>query len=633
MKGVVSFCAVALVAGIASAQNNYERLPPRYGPYPPNAATNSSPTGWVFSAIVERPSNRLTLSGIDFSPNGKTPSVVLGSRTLKVLSFSNTVIVALLPNLAVGSYMVRVDTAVGNVYFFDFAYGDGEQAGPMGPAGPPGATGAQGPGGSAGPQGATGARGPAGPAGATGATGPQGATGLTGATGATGPAGAQGPMGTTGSQGPAGPPGGTGATGPQGPAGSPGISWKGFYSASQSYNQNDAVFYSGTSYISLLNGNVGNEPDVSSSDWAVLAEQGATGPQGATGLTGATGATGAAGPQGAAGATGAQGAAGPAGPQGAAGPQGPAGATGPQGATGLTGATGATGAAGPQGPAGAQGPTGPAGATGATGATGAAGPQGPAGLPGISWKGFYSASQSYNQNDAVFYGGTSYISLLSGNVGNEPDVSPSDWAVLAEQGATGPQGATGLTGATGATGAAGPQGPVGATGSQGPAGPTGATGATGAQGPTGPEGPSGPTGPQGPAGPTGGVLSYATGSGNAVMTEGTPTPIASVTLEDAGTYLLQGSGYMVNNQTLTVMGSCSLRDSDGDMGTFSTQASLSASFLSGLTTVPGATAVALTGWVTTSGSDTVSFDCTYTSTGSLGTGMTATAALTAIQVK
>jgi hypothetical protein len=80
---------------------------------------------------------------------------------------------------------------------------------------------------------------------------------------------------------------------------------------------------------------------------------------------------------------------------------------------------------------------------------------------------------TYATGGAIFFNGTSYISLVSGNVGHQPDTDGGvHWAVLAQQGATGAAGATGATGSTGAAGA------TGATGSQGPSGPTGPQGVT-----------------------------------------------------------------------------------------------------------------------------------------------------------
>jgi hypothetical protein len=125
-----------------------------------------------------------------------------------------------------------------------------------------GATGAAGATGATGPQGATGATG------ATGAAGPQGATGTTGATGATGSAGA------TGAVGPQGPTGATGATGPQGQS----ISFVGTWNLVTTYATGQSVFFQGSSYISLVNGNFDNEPDTDvanhTGNWALIAQQG-----------------------------------------------------------------------------------------------------------------------------------------------------------------------------------------------------------------------------------------------------------------------------------------------------------------------------------------------------------------------
>jgi hypothetical protein len=248
----------------------------------------------------------------------------------------------------------------------------------------------------AGAQGATGPQGPTGTAGAQGATGPQGSAGSTGAAGTaatvavgtvtTGAAGSNAtvanagsssaavlnftiPQGVAGATGPQGP---TGATGPQGTAGGS-TNWRGAWSSATAYAANDAIAYSGSSYIATQAG-TNKEPDTQTSYWQLLAQSGATGPQGPTGATGPAGATG---PTGAAGTTGAAGAAatisvgtvttGAAGssavvanggnssaavlnftiPQGVAGATGPQGTTGATGATGPTGATGSTGAAGP----------------------------------------------------------------------------------------------------------------------------------------------------------------------------------------------------------------------------------------------------------------------------------------------
>ncbi|MEO6911258.1 MAG: hypothetical protein ABI158_10065 [Edaphobacter sp.] len=163
------------------------------------------------------------------------------------------------------------------------------------------------------------------------------------------------------------------------------------------------------------------------------------------------------------------------GPQGTQGITGVAGPVGPIGVTGATGATGATGSIGPQGiqgPDGNTGPVGPTGATGAAGPTGATGPAGPTGAigpqgPPVNFQGPWKVPTTYALGDAVSFNSSSYISIVAGNVGFQPDISNVKWALLAKSGATGPAGATG------------------AAGVQGPTGPTGATGATGTMGPAG----------------------------------------------------------------------------------------------------------------------------------------------------
>ena len=138
---------------------------------------------------------------------------------------------------------------------------------------------------------------------------------------------------------------------------------------------------------------------------------------------------------------------------------------------------------------------------------------------GFSWQDVWSSSTTYKLNDAVSLGGTSYLSLVDGNLNNDPESSPGQWAILALEGATGPTGeagatgTTGATGATGSTGTTGATGPTGATGDVGPAGPTGADGATGADGSTGPTGATGVTGPTGATGSSGAGAILSSSSG------------------------------------------------------------------------------------------------------------------------
>jgi len=201
-----------------------------------------------------------------------------------------------------------------------------------------------------------------------------------------------------------------------------------------------------------------------------------------------------------------QGPAGPKGDTGAVGLAGPIGPAGIAGTTGLPGAVGLTGLQGSKGDAGAQGPAGPAGPSGPTGLSGSqgvAGATGPAGSPGLVYQGAYASTTNYALGDVVLWQGASYVSLGTGNHGNTPSASPTQWGVLTAQGPIGPQG---LTGATGAAGPQGLPGSVGSPGEQGPQGIQGIAGQAGAQGIPGTQGTQGlqgPMGSQGPAGPTG----------------------------------------------------------------------------------------------------------------------------------
>ena len=94
----------------------------------------------------------------------------------------------------------------------------------------------------------------------------------------------------------------TGPVGPQGATGPSGLVWKGAWVSGTSYVADDAVGYGGASYFCILATSGTTTPDLDTTNWALLASQGAVGPTGPTGATG---------PAGAAGATGATGATGP----------------------------------------------------------------------------------------------------------------------------------------------------------------------------------------------------------------------------------------------------------------------------------------------------------------------------------
>ena len=168
----------------------------------------------------------------------------------------------------------------------------------------------------------------------SGGTGPTGPTGPS-ITGPTGPSGSTvtGPSGST-VTGPTGPSGST-VTGPTGPAGS--FILRGAYSATYTYAINDVVTYSGSSYGSLQNGNIGHTPSGGpDAYWQLMGSIGGTGPTGPSGasITGPTGST-VTGPTGPSGST----VTGPTGPSGSS----ITGATGPSGST-VTGPTGPTAA-------------------------------------------------------------------------------------------------------------------------------------------------------------------------------------------------------------------------------------------------------------------------------------------------
>jgi hypothetical protein len=308
-----------------------------------------------------------------------------------------------------------------------------------------------------------------------------GAAGLQGSAGPPGPSGLTGPAGQPGAVGQSGAAGQNGAQGPAGPQGPP-ISFQGTWNNSTTYVAGAAVFYNGSSYSSLAGANVGNVP-TAGVPWALFVQQGSTG-----GI-------------------------GPTGPTGGAGPTGPAGPAGPQGTQGV---------AGPIGPIGAQGVAGPTGATGAIG---------PAGPP-ISFQGIWSGAITYAAGAAVFLNGSSYISMSSGNLNQNP-TGGAPWAVLAQQGSAGPTGPTGPAGSTGAQGpqgVAGPTGPTGNTGAPGSAGstgsqgPQGAAGTPGAMGNTGAQGPQGTPGAAGATGATGTATIYGDGS------DGTTTSVCDITI-------------------------------------------------------------------------------------------------------
>src|SRR5206468_1173810 len=139
------------------------------------------------------------------------------------------------------------------------------------------------------------------------------------------------------------------------------VTFQGTWSNVTTYAAGDTIFFSGSSFINLAGGNIGNTP-TGGAPWALLAQQGSAG------VTGVAG---------------------------------------PTGTTGLTGPTGATG------------PTGPQGVQGITGSVALPDPIPTQGAP-VTFQGTWSNLTTYAAGDTIFFSGSSYISLAGGNIGNTP---------------------------------------------------------------------------------------------------------------------------------------------------------------------------------------------------------------------
>lgn len=75
------------------------------------------------------------------------------------------------------------------------------------------------------------------------------------------------------------------------------------------------------------------------------------------------------------------------------------------------------------------------------------------GLPGTNgtsfvWQGLWGVATNYVPNDVVRYNGSSYVSLTN-NVGNQPDITPGAWSLMAQKGDPGVQGNPGPAGPSG----------------------------------------------------------------------------------------------------------------------------------------------------------------------------------------
>ena len=90
------------------------------------------------------------------------------------------------------------------------------------------------------------------------------------------------------------------------------------------------------------------------------------------------------------------------------------------------------------------------GAEGPQGVVGPPGPPGPPGPAGLEWQGAWVSGTSYVADDAVGYDGASWFCILATSGTTAPDVDTTHWALLASQGAVGPEGPQGPTGEQGA---------------------------------------------------------------------------------------------------------------------------------------------------------------------------------------
>ena len=219
------------------------------------------------------------------------------------------------------------------------------------------------------------------------------------------------------------------------------ITWQGEWSSATTYTQNEAVQYNGSAYVALQ-GNSNLIPSSNASSWSVMTSKGDAGPAGATGNAGTVtvGTT----------TTGSTGGSASVSNSGTSSNAVlnftiPTGNTGQQGTTGATGATGSTGSSGDN----ATIQIGTittlvedSNATVANVGTDTAAvlnfglPMGQTGAQGtFRWKGAYSATYTYGQNDVAYYNGSSYVAT-QGTLNNIP-TNTTYWEKMSAAGAEG----------------------------------------------------------------------------------------------------------------------------------------------------------------------------------------------------
>jgi hypothetical protein len=219
------------------------------------------------------------------------------------------------------------------------------------------------------------------------------------------------------------------------------ITWKGEWSSGTTYTQNEAVQYSGSAYV-CLQGNTNLIPSSNTSAWSVMVLKGETGPAGAVGSAGTVtiGTT----------TTGSSGGNASVTNSGTSSeavlnftlPKGVSGAAGVQGSRGLTGDTGAAGDnATIQISTVTTLPEDSNATVTNIGSDTAAVlqfglPMGQTGAQGtFRWKGAYSATYTYGQNDVAYYNGSSYVAT-QGTLNNIP-TNTTYWGKMAAAGAEG----------------------------------------------------------------------------------------------------------------------------------------------------------------------------------------------------
>ena len=219
------------------------------------------------------------------------------------------------------------------------------------------------------------------------------------------------------------------------------ITWEGEWSSSTTYTQNEAVQYNGSAYV-CLQGNSNLIPSSNTSAWSLMTSKGDTGATGATGSAGTvtigTTTTGSAGGNASVSNSGTSSDA----VLNFTLPKGASGAAGVQGSRGLTGDTGAAGDnATIQISTVTTLPEDSNATVTNIGSDTAAVlqfglPMGQTGAQGtFRWKGAYSATYTYGQNDVAYYNGSSYVAI-QGTLNNIP-TNTTYWEKMAAAGAEG----------------------------------------------------------------------------------------------------------------------------------------------------------------------------------------------------